>query len=396
MPPNTVKSEEKQRYPYLDALRGIAILLIILFHTTIFMVHPATNFLYRISGEGARGVQLFFIISALTLFTSLSRNSFSGKRMEKIKFFFRRFFRIAPMFYIMIGVFSILALTIFFYKPGWLNLNVNLWSIVTSITFTNNFVPQYMNVIVPGQWFIAVEIFFCFITPFLFLRIKNLRTAKKYFVWSLVIACLIELVLPLLFPANISENIKTFLFYSVPIQLPTFMLGFVVFFLLFKKDQELKPISYMKEFMLLLETVFTCEIAFVIIKFLITHSIDISIATPRVYIESVCFLGVILLFSKGYAYFLQNKVLQYIGKISYSIYLIHFISFIIITKNNLYPGFASHFTNDYVEYIFLFIATSILSIIIASITFRYIELPGQKLGTYLFKKITNRQGYPQK
>ena len=78
-----MQNEGKKRYPYMDALRGIAILLVIMYHTTLFMAHDAPNILYRISGEGARGVQLFFILSALALFLSLDSSLFSGKRMRK-------------------------------------------------------------------------------------------------------------------------------------------------------------------------------------------------------------------------------------------------------------------------------------------------------------------------
>jgi peptidoglycan/LPS O-acetylase OafA/YrhL len=378
---------EKKRYPYLDALRGIAILLVIGVHTTMFTMHNTPGFLYILSGEGARGVQLFYIVSALTLFMSLQMSSFLGKKKEQIKFFFRRFFRITPMFYCTVASFYIIV-AIF---PSWkeiLSLNINPISLISTITFTNNFIPQYINNVVPGDWSIAIEMFFYLTVPLLFLRIKDLATAKKYFLWSLGCACLLELVLPLCFPVEILPDLKNFLFYSIPIQLPVFMLGIVTFFILFKDEKENNSVSYKKEFLFLFAVTCMFEIIFVIIKFLLTHTIDSSLITPRIYIESVCFIGLIMLISKGYTSFLQNKVLQYIGTVSYSVYLVQFISFIIITKNNLYPLLAVHLTNDYVEYLFLFIMASALSIGIASLTFRYIEKPGQRLGVYLFKKVT--------
>lgn len=380
--------EEKPRYPYLDALRGIAILLVIMYHTTLFMVHGAGNFLFRISGEGTRGVQLFYIVSALTLFLSLNSSFFSGKTAEKIKFFSRRFFRIAPLFYFVIGAFFVLVIVLF---PAWqesIRLDFNWVSVISSMTFTNNFIPEYMNVIVPGQWSIAIEMFFYLMVPSFFLRIKNLSTAKKYFLWTLAIASIIELLLPLFF-TSVGENVKIILFYSIPIQLPSFMLGFVAFFLLFKKNEDGSSPSLLKEFSFLFISTSVCEILFLIIRFLLGNPLDISLITPRVYMESVLLLGLVLLLSKGYLFFLQNKVLQYIGKVSYSVYLIHFISFAIITKNSFYPKIAGYFTNGYEEYIFLFIITSTLSVGIASLTFWLIESPGQKFGSYFSKKVVS-------
>ena len=98
-----------KRYEFLDALRGIAILGVIFLHVSDFTLHPQTNIIYRSVGEGARGVQLFYIVSALTLFLSLSSSRFLGKLGETLKYFFRRFFRIAPMFYsllILVGFFT--------------------------------------------------------------------------------------------------------------------------------------------------------------------------------------------------------------------------------------------------------------------------------------------------
>ncbi len=379
--------EVKPRYPYLDALRGIAVMLVIMHHTTIFMVHSSSNILYRIAGEGARGVQIFYIVSALTLFMSLSTSSFSGKKIEQIKFFIRRFFRIAPMFYFTILIFTIIGFLFPFWKTA-LSLDFNTISLLSSLTFTNNFFPQYMNSIVPGQWSVAIEMLFYLIVPILFLRIKNLRDAKRYFIWALILASLIEFFLPALLPSNVSENVKIFLFYTLPIQIPTFILGFIAFFLLHDDNKENKDSTQKQEFFHLLLIVLLCEIIFFTLKLFFFGIVDISLITPRIYVQSVLFLGLVILFSNGYLSLLQNKVFQYVGKLSYSVYLVQFISFMLITKNNIYPAIAVYFGNAYVEYIILSIGAIALSVLISSITFKYIEMPGQKLGSYLSKRYT--------
>lgn len=57
-----------QHLRYLDALRGIAVLGVILIHCTIFT--RQTAFFWSIGFTGQRGVRLFYVITAFTLFHS--------------------------------------------------------------------------------------------------------------------------------------------------------------------------------------------------------------------------------------------------------------------------------------------------------------------------------------
>ena len=82
---------------YIDILRGIAILGVIAVHSgqQIENLFPIVR---SISNYGQLGVQLFFVASALTLCLSMS------ERNEKspFNFYVRRFFRIAPIYYLAI------------------------------------------------------------------------------------------------------------------------------------------------------------------------------------------------------------------------------------------------------------------------------------------------------
>src|SRR5690606_37748745 len=87
-----------KKYAYIDALRGLAVLGVILVHCG--QRADLLPWIRSITDQGARGVQLFFILSALTLFLSMEHRSSAGKIEKKEYFFIRRFFRIAPMFYV--------------------------------------------------------------------------------------------------------------------------------------------------------------------------------------------------------------------------------------------------------------------------------------------------------
>jgi peptidoglycan/LPS O-acetylase OafA/YrhL len=85
---------------HLDALRGIAMLAVLLVHSWYWFdrVLPLRRFLAEIAFSGQRGVQLFFIVSAFTLF--MSNDNRRNEKHPTLNFFLRRFFRLAPMFYI--------------------------------------------------------------------------------------------------------------------------------------------------------------------------------------------------------------------------------------------------------------------------------------------------------
>lgn len=55
-----------RKYDYIDAIRGLAIILVVMTHASQY-VKPLSNLLQRIMLEGARGVQLFYVASAVTL-----------------------------------------------------------------------------------------------------------------------------------------------------------------------------------------------------------------------------------------------------------------------------------------------------------------------------------------
>src|SRR5215468_288588 len=92
----------RPRADYIDGMRGYAILMVIAVHASLRV--PRLEWpLADVMAQGARGVQLFFTVSALTLMMSWHR-----RQDGSAPFYLRRLFRIAPMFWLAIVVFIVL------------------------------------------------------------------------------------------------------------------------------------------------------------------------------------------------------------------------------------------------------------------------------------------------
>ena len=84
---------------YVDALRGMAILAVVLVHCDQHGTNVFPTIFHSIFSNGAMGVQLFYVRSAFTLFRSCDRRG--GRELYPNRnFFIRRFFRIAPMYWL--------------------------------------------------------------------------------------------------------------------------------------------------------------------------------------------------------------------------------------------------------------------------------------------------------
>ncbi len=167
---------KKRQNALLGFLRGIAIFLVLLVHVKIFLINQGGTFFNMLTSEGARGVQLFYMLSALTLFLSLDLSSYIGERRQVIIYLLRRFFRIAPLFYFIILIYVLLyllSLHFSYFLPYVSHSIVSFKSLLLSYSFLVSFSPEYMNSVVPGQWSIAIEMIFYALVPILFLRIKS-------------------------------------------------------------------------------------------------------------------------------------------------------------------------------------------------------------------------------
>ncbi|WP_029906129.1 acyltransferase [Prevotella sp. 10(H)] len=364
---------EVKKYEYIDSLRGIAILLVVLVHvqyiegfTSSISYFSTTAFQFMANGH--LGVSLFFIVSAFTLMMSHQRRQYEDHANRN--FFIRRFFRIAPMYYLAIVYFT------FAYFVGFDFANID-WSnvpkkeLILNVLFVNGFFPEYIHHYVPGGWSITVEFTFYALFPLLFARLKTINQVISFTLISLLISTVFNLLLK-----GTGADINNFLGYYIVAQLPVFSLGILAYRLVSVKEEimnvKLSSLSF------LAVTIFVyCYTA-------ISYDFLYSI---------VFFLLLIILSQKAYKLF-SNKILAKIGKVSFSLYLVHFAMMTVFNMFGCFRWVEPYIkdkTTAYLFFIFGYICLFAVSFLLSNITYRLIEMPGQNLGRKLIKKLDQQK-----
>ena len=108
--------QESRRQPGLDGLRGIAILMVMLFHFTL--MPPVATWdkpLYTFARYGWAGVDLFFVLSGF-LITSILLDA-KGRKQYFKNFYARRMLRVFPLYYAFVA--GLLILYPLVGDPGW-------------------------------------------------------------------------------------------------------------------------------------------------------------------------------------------------------------------------------------------------------------------------------------
>lgn len=360
--------------PYIDALRGYAILMVIATHVAI-SAPMLSGAMRALVDQGQRGVQLFFVVSGFTLISSWRRRHDGAWR-----FYIRRFFRIAPMFW--------LAILFFMLFSGW---DPRYWApdgitssqvFLTSI-FMHGWHPASFNSVVEGGWSIAVEFTFYLIFPILMMNIRNLKqailAAALFYCLSLVCMHYFYLYRAFIWP-DVTQDYLTWNLLNLWIinQMPVFIVGLLTYYLI-EKFQNIFP-------RLAFNIVLYTSILLMVVISLRPDPYNLFHQLLSIYLAfSVCFGGVLFALAGGVGKLLVNRPIQYLGKLSYSAYINHFIvlgllgQLLIQGVDGMFPkiGRATEFYILYLVLVLFF--TTLLSIL----TFNWIEKPmiifGKKL-----------------
>jgi peptidoglycan/LPS O-acetylase OafA/YrhL len=170
----------------LDALRGVAALAVVVFHFTVTFDHTGVFPGYRhavISFAGGRyGVQLFFVISGFVILWSIQRQTTVGK------FAYSRFSRLFPPYWaslLLISAYILFAQHVLDAGIGPLTFSAGQW--FANISMVPRWIPPFHYVEVdPAYWTLAIEMGFYLLIGLLMalgLTKKNRIVPTMFTIW---------------------------------------------------------------------------------------------------------------------------------------------------------------------------------------------------------------------
>jgi peptidoglycan/LPS O-acetylase OafA/YrhL len=358
--PKQPKSAEPVRhFLYIDSLRGIAVALVIAVHVSLFW--KVQGLLGTMLQNGNYGVQLFYLVSALTLMMSMAQRS-RAERNPTLNFFIRRFFRIAPAFYIVLIAYSLLSWKNYL---GFLPVSrVTLPQLLVVMSFFNGWRPDLINnAPVIGQWSIAVEMMFYVTLPCLFVYIQTSRGAV-YAWWGSILISLFSYPLAARLAAlegfsGDAGKIHVFAYRWFPTQLPVFITGISLYFIIAEKQRLSRSIvPYLPGLLLIL----------------ILHHFypDVPLA-PVVGVAGAIFVTLVARFSPR---IFVNRFTAFLGKVSFSAYLCH--PLILVPILAIFPMTGAR--NPLIKFAAVYVITLPCVCVVSQLIWKWIERPGQRLG----------------
>ncbi|MGO4940639.1 acyltransferase family protein [Fundicoccus sp. Sow4_D5] len=357
---------QKTKFMSIDVMKGIAILLVILVHTSQRI--EGDMFLKPFTSFGQLGVQMFFLVSAFTLCNSLETRSHE----PLAKFYLRRYSRVAPGYYF--GIILYFVLTSLFNGFVW-DSNKSPLNILANIFLVHGLYLPATNNVVPGGWSIGTEFLFYLIFPFLFLAYNWANKKFKYLYLclpfiALAISITLEFSLYTLTKKEVYFRNNGFIYYNIVNQIPVFLLGMSLFFA-HKNGLTSKINKYLS---------MSLTLAFSLSAALIMFEFENYIALfPFLAGLSFSFLFIVLQNSN----ISKFSVLSKMGIYSFTSYLLHFIfTFYFVT---LASRFLGDIPADF-KLIILYPLAALLTFISSKYFQKYIEWPGVIFGEMINKK----------
>lgn len=173
--PMSAPQTQRTHLKSLESLRGLAALMIVFFHLNALLKVPLPKVLDFIPNHFGLGVPLFFTLSGFVIAYGYAERV--GNAAQRTKFYIARFFRIAPLFYV--------VLTIMVLETWVIHRSIDYQAIILNVTFLFGLVPGKHESVVMAGWSIGIEMLFYALFPLLAAFVKTIRGVGIAF----IIAC---------------------------------------------------------------------------------------------------------------------------------------------------------------------------------------------------------------
>jgi peptidoglycan/LPS O-acetylase OafA/YrhL len=343
-----MKTNATNRIFGIDALRAYAALYVMVFHTYFLGgVYIHEGKIRDLIIHGDIGVPIFFVISGFSITYSIFKKEFF-KNLELRNFFIRRFFRIVPLFYLAF----VLNITLSIVGGQ----GVKIYDSILTLSFLFPFIGGHQESLVMAGWSLGIEMVFYLLFPLLFLL---LRINKQMFIFLLFLTLVIH------FLASFEKDNSHLNF---AFQAMFFLLGMLM---CFYRSAIQKLFSHG-----MLQIISLVAILFGVIILILGMCVFKNY--PFVFIK---FSGIVLLVSGTLFYrgkLLVNKINNFLGDLSYSIYLMHPLVILFLVKLGLNVLIYEYFPNYGFLVFILIVGISVIGV--SFLTYNFIEKPFISLG----------------
>lgn len=340
--------------PNLTPLRFFLAFLVFIYHLANLCRNVGLPYFneWPVFHKGVEAVYMFFTLSGFLIIGITYRSKVAGNFSIK-NFYMRRILRILPLYYLII----ILGFTFYHFLLPLANVHYeNKYDLSTGLLLTIFFLPNVFSTFDPGGilevlWSIGIEEqFYLMIAPLMFLLNKN-----KILITLTTICTLYFLLYHNNFGVNVFHKYK-----------------FVYFFLfaggIIAIMEEKNMLSFLKRSKFISITVVVLTVLFFTTDLLVIENMFLSNL-------SIMVLFSLFIYTISYANFnieIKNKTLDYLGKISYGIYMYHFVASTGVAF--LFQAILSKiYLPDWVSILSINIITLLFSILLSHLSYKYFE-----------------------
>jgi peptidoglycan/LPS O-acetylase OafA/YrhL len=348
-------AKKKIFFKNLDTLRAIAATLVFVWHVELHRHHMHQNEL-KLPDLGFMGVTIFLVLSGFLITYLLMEERGFNNDINYKQFYMRRILRIWPLYFLVL-IFG------FFIYPA----NMSLKGLAFSTFFLPNFaiLMGLLPGIIDPIWSIGTEEQFYLVQPHL-MRIKKPINILRTLLFLLFLIYLTRGFIRFAFPDNlIMHNIEFGLAYF---RFDCLIIGSVTALLfynekhkLFKAGFSMAPL-YSKPVQLIC---FALIVLYIPLRLEHPHIFNNEVLTilTAIAILNLCKADTCIVS-------IDNKIMNYVGKISYGFYLLHKIPlFLVLYIAERYLSSYNPLAVNILIYIFSFG----LSILLASVSYKYFE-----------------------